>query len=76
MNKPDFIKLVKNEARTPAWFSGTYTVNASQVGIKLYGKWVQRISVETPTSKFIETIPEQKTLKALAEKLEALLDGV
>ena len=76
MNKQDFIKMIKKEARNQAWHSGTYTVNKSQIGIKLFGKWIQRIEIQTPTATFKDSIPEQKTLKALVAELENTLKGI
>jgi len=38
-----FAADVAKEAKA-AWVNGTYDVNGQAVGIKAYGKWVQRIN--------------------------------
>ena len=46
MNRSDFLKLVKSNAKTGRWLSGTYTVEGKPVGVKAYGLWVQVCAVE------------------------------
>ena len=44
----DFASDVAREAKG-AWVNGTFDVNGTQVGIKAYGKWVQRINANCLT---------------------------
>jgi hypothetical protein len=72
MNTETFIKLVTDNIKTKQWLNGTFTVNGADVGIKAYGKWVQRLTVNGVT----DGISEQKTNKALASALVTLLKNM
>ena len=44
----DFAADVVRNAKT-GWINGQFDVNGSTVGIKAYGKWIQRINVHCLT---------------------------
>ena len=76
MNKLEFIKMVTDNVKTKQWINCTVPLQlengAYQCGIKAYGKWIQRIEL----CGIVESIPEQKTNKALSAELTKLLDYV
>jgi hypothetical protein len=76
MNKLEFIKLVTDNVKTKQWLNCTVPVTLQNttfnVGIKTYGKWIQRIEL----CGIVESIPEQKTNNALSAELTKLLDYV
>lgn len=76
MNKLEFIKMVTDNVKTKQWLNCTVPVTLHNttfnVGIKAYGKWVQRIEL----CGIVESVPEQKTNKALALELTKLLDCI
>lgn len=74
MNVEQFVNQVTNNAKTKQWLSCTESVERADgqcfaVGIKAYGKWVQRIEC----GSYVDGIAEQKTIKALKEQLTALV---
>jgi len=76
MNKLEFIKMVTDNVKTKKWLNCTVKLQLESgiysCGIKAFGKWVQRIEV----CGLVESIPEQKTNKALAAELTKLLDYI
>lgn len=76
MTKQEFLNMIKKESGCKAWFSGSYSVNSSKVSIKMYNKWVQIIEVTNKDVTFKESIPEQKTKRALINELDLILRGV
>lgn len=76
MNKLEFIKLVTDNVKTKQWLNCTVSITLGNdtfnVGIKAFGKWVQRIEL----CGIVESIPEQKTNKALVDELSKLLDCI
>lgn len=76
MNKIEFIKMVTDNVKSNKWLNCTVSVTLQNttfnVGIKAYGKWVQRIEL----CGIVESVPEQKTNRALGAELTKLLDYV
>lgn len=78
MNAQDVAKAIADNAKTNKWLNTTFEVQdpkdterTIKVGVKAYGKWVQRLEC----CGLIDGIPEQKTLKELKEKVVALIDA-
>ena len=69
MKMSEFLDMVVKESKNQKWHIAYHEVNGIQVGIKQYGKWIQILSANS----FKDGIPEQKTQKALREKVESLL---
>ena len=62
MNVQDIADAVAANAKTGKWLNCTFTLDdGNKVGIKAYGKWVQRIEC----CGLVDGVCEQKTLKAL-----------
>lgn len=57
----EFARDVAKESRG-AWINGTYMVNGQAVGIKAYGKWIQRINCNCLTDS--GDFPTQKAMRA------------
>jgi hypothetical protein len=70
MTKEDFISIILKNVKSGQWINGTFQVENSKVGIKCFGLWVQRIQID---EKPWDSIPEQKTQKALRAELEKQL---
>lgn len=66
-------QAIADNAKTKQWLSCTFQVQTEKgvfsVGVKAFGKWVQRIEC----CGFVDGVPEQKTLKALRDESEALI---
>jgi hypothetical protein len=45
MTREEFVNMVAANHKTNVWLSGHFDVEGTQVGIKAYGKWVQRMQV-------------------------------
>ena len=43
MTKNEFIKMVTDNHKSGKWLNGTFDVDGINVGVKAYGKWVQRM---------------------------------
>ena len=43
MTKTEFIAMVANNHKTGKWLSCTVEVDGTMVGVKAYGKWIQRM---------------------------------
>jgi len=72
-------QAVADNAKTNKWLSCTYQVAHPQavggtiaVGVKAFGKWVQRIQC----AGLVDGIPEQKTLKALKAQVIEHIGGM
>lgn len=72
MDKQEFINMIAANVKTKQWLNGTFDVNGKRIGIKAYGKWVQRMQVSWEL--FYIEIPEQKTIKALKAALDIELN--
>lgn len=71
------VQEVANNAKLGKWLSCRYDVSlpdgtTKALGVKAYGKWVQRVEL----CGMVDGIPEQKTLKALKEKLADLINNM
>ncbi|MGF6139068.1 hypothetical protein [Pseudomonas laurylsulfatiphila] len=78
MNVQDVADAIAKNVKTGKWLSCTFTINhpndperTISVGVKAYGKWVQRLEC----CGCVEGIPEQPTQKALKEKVVSLIDA-
>ena len=71
-----FATLATDNAKSAKWLSCTMPVEHNgavyQVGIKSYGKWVQRIECCGIT----DGVPEQKTLKAMKAGIVAAVESI
>jgi len=60
-------QIVADNAKTKQWLNCTFQVSANGrtygLGVKAYGKWVQRYQV----GPFCDGIPEQKSVKLMRE---------
>lgn len=66
MTIQDFLKLVIASSKTNQWFSIVETLeNGQHIALKGFGRWIQRLE----TQGYVESIPEQKTQKALKSEL-------
>lgn len=43
MTKIEFIKMVSDNHKSGKWLSGYFDVDGVNIGVKSYGKWVQRL---------------------------------
>ena len=70
MTLNEYLALVLNNVNTNKWLNCTESVvidnKMYSIGIKAFGKWVQRIEI----CGLVSNIPEQKTKKALKSLLE------
>lgn len=61
-------QLIADNAKTKKWISATFQVQTDKgtfsVGVKAFGKWVQRLEA----CGLRWDVPEQKTVKALREQ--------
>lgn len=74
MKIEDVVEEVVKNANSGKWLSCTFRVEAPDgtehgLGIKAFGKWVQRVEV----CGLVDGLPERKTLKALRASLTDLL---
>lgn len=79
MTIQEIAKAIADNAKTGKWLSCQFQVEHPQavggsysVGVKAFGKWVQRLECVG----LVDSIPEQKTLKALQEKVIESLEGM
>lgn len=67
---------IADNAKYKQWLSCTFQVSRSQgvfsVGVKAYGKWVQRIECGGVS----DGLPEQRTIKALRAESEAMINRI
>lgn len=67
------IDAIADNAKSGQWLSSHFWVTHGGVnhfiGIKAFGKWVQRIEV----CGLVDSVPEQKTLKALKAETAAAI---
>jgi hypothetical protein len=73
MNRADFIKLVKGNAKSGQWLNGNYIVEGKQVGVKAFGLWVQACVIEG-APRFGGTM-SHKTQSAMAAELDGYLSS-
>ena len=73
MTKSEFLAMVKNHMRNfkNQWLNGVWTVDGKTVGIKLYGKSIQNMTIDGANTGGIWDIPTQKRV---LEILEGYLD--
>ena len=72
MTKAEFLTMVKTHMRTRKndWLSGIYTVDNHTVGIKLYGKSIQNMTIDGFSTGGIWDIPTQKrVLEIISDKI-------
>jgi len=72
MDRQAFVKMVVENAKTGEWINSWYRVGDTIVGVKAYGKWVQRM--EVADKPYWSGSCSHKTLKALRSELEEGLD--
>lgn len=79
MTIQEIAQAVADNAKSGKWLSCTFQLSAPgavggtvSVGIKAFGKWVQRVEC----AGLVDGVPEQKTLKALKEKTADLITGM
>lgn len=72
-------QAVADNAKSGKWLSCTYQIahpqavgGAVTVGVKAFGKWVQRVECVG----LVDGLPEQKTLKALKAQVIGLINGM
>ena len=67
---------IQAAAKAKKWVSCTYRINTDKgvfsLGVKAFGKWVQRMECCGIT----DSIPEQKTWKALKAELHATVNAI
>lgn len=68
MTRQEFIKMVARNHNTGQWLNGTYDVDGTQVGVKAYGKWLQRLQV--PGKPYYSNI-ERQTVTAFKQDIES-----
>lgn len=72
MKRNEFVDLVIKESKNQKWHINEYVVDGEKIGIKQFGKWIQRMEV----GGYINGINQQTTQKALREQLEEFLNKV
>jgi hypothetical protein len=74
MTIDDLTKLVATNAKTKQWLNCTYQIDGfpAGVGIKAFGLWVQRVEC----CGIADSVPEQKTQRALRAALTETLQGM
>lgn len=62
MTKSDFLAMVKNHMRKHKneWLNGTFEVDGHIIGIKLFGKSIQRMTIDGLNTGGMWDIPTQK----------------
>ena len=77
MTKIEFIKMVSDNHKSGKWLSCTVNVEGVQIGIKAYGKWIQRME---GNCKPYFSGAECKTVSAFKSQIEQginyILQGV
>lgn len=72
MTKQEFLTMVKNHMRTHKneWLNGTFEVDGHMVGLKLYGKSIQNMTIDGMSTGGMWDIPTQKkVLEIISEKI-------
>ncbi len=72
MKKMEFLAMVKNHMRTHKneWLNGTFEVDGHTIGIKLYGKSIQNMTIDGFSTGGMWDIPTQKkVLEVISEKI-------
>lgn len=79
MNVQEIAQAVADNAKSGKWLSCTFQLDCPgavggtvAVGIKAFGKWVQRVEC----AGLVDGVPEQKTLKALKEQTADLITAM
>ena len=79
MDAHDIAKVIADNAKNHKWLNQTFQMTnpndpdrTISVGVKAYGKWVQRIEC----CGLVDGLPEQTTLKALKEKVVDLIQSM
>lgn len=73
MEKQKFIDLVVKNHSSKQWINGTETIDGVTIGVKAYGKWVQRLQrLDTGTYTTFEAV----TVKEFREKMAAELEKI
>lgn len=69
-------KAVADNVKTGRWLSGTFTIESEgqpvAVGVKAFGRWVQRIECRG----MVDGVPEQKTLRDLKSKTADMIHAM
>ena len=73
----DIVEAIVANVKTGKWLSCTFPMQGDEgipisVGVKAYGRWVQRIQL----AGMCDGIPEQKTIKALRAEATAMLTSM
>lgn len=72
MTKQELAELVLANASKGKWLSCTVDVEGRSVGVKAFGKWVQRLECNGIRA----TVEECKTLKDFKPKVLSAIEGV
>lgn len=72
MTRQEFIDIIAKNAPKCQWLSYTVVIEGKGVGVKAFGKWVQRLECNGLKT----TVEECKTLKEFKLKVAEALDGV
>lgn len=73
MERQEFIGLVVKNHSSKQWINGTETIDGVTIGVKAYGKWVQRLQ-RMDTGAY--TSFEAKTVKDFREKMATELEKI
>lgn len=67
MTKDEFVEMVVKNHNSKQWLSGWFEVDGKQVGIKAFGKWVQRLQYTYEV--YVSTTEGTKTITAFREEV-------
>ena len=72
MTKQEFIDTIVNNHRTGHWLNATFDVEGRKIGVKAYGKWIQRLEHNGRSDGTVEA----RTVKAFRSDVEELYEGI
>lgn len=73
MTKIEFIQMIAKNHNSGKWINGTFDVDGINIGIKAYGKWIQRME---GNYKPYFSGAECKTVSAFKSQIESGLNYI
>jgi hypothetical protein len=73
MTKTDFVNMLVKNHGSGKWINGTYEVEGRSVGVKAFGKWVQRMQFADHPDYFTSS-SEVKTVAGFREQVNNTLE--
>mgnify|MGYP000887023493 CR=1 FL=1 len=73
MTKIEFIQMIAKNHNSGKWINGTFDVEGMHIGVKAYGKWIQRME---GNCKPYFSGAECKTVSAFKSQIESGLNYI